>query len=189
MIFSLAIIGWLWLNNVMQDKRKQRWMILRRKDMVLFFVEIGKEGACAFLLRILDDLLRGALFDDDAIGHENHAIRDVFGEFDFMRDDNHRHVHGGEFADDFQNFASEFGIEGGGRFVEEENLRVVDKGAGDGDALLLTAGELERIEIFAIRKSHLRKELACFRDDFVLVALLDGDRRVDDVFQNGIKIW
>ena len=138
------------------------------------------------MLRILDDLFGRALLDDDAVGHEDDAVGDVSCEFDFMGDDDHRHVHGGEFTDDFQDFACEFGIEGGGRFVKEKNLRVVDEGSCDGDALLLTTGELERIERFAIRKSHFFKELACFRDDFVFVAFLDGNRRVDDVFQNGI---
>ena len=49
-------------------------MILRRKDMALLLVEVGKEGARPFLLRILDDLLRGALFEDDAVGHEDDAV-------------------------------------------------------------------------------------------------------------------
>ncbi len=34
-----------------------------------------------------------------------------------------------------------FAVERGRRFVEEENFRVAEESAGDGDALLLTAGE------------------------------------------------
>ena len=52
-------------------------MILRLKDMALFLVEIGKEGACPFMLWILDDLFGRALFDDDAVGHENHAVGNI----------------------------------------------------------------------------------------------------------------
>ena len=35
-----------------------------------------------------------------------------------------------------------FGVEGGGRFVEDQDVGVFEQGAGDGDALLLAAGEL-----------------------------------------------
>jgi hypothetical protein len=35
-----------------------------------------------------------------------------------------------------------FGVEGGGRFVEDEDVGVFEQGARDGDALLLPAGEL-----------------------------------------------
>ena len=34
------------------------------------------------------------------------------------------------------------GVECAGRFVEDQDRRVLDQGAGDGDALLLAAGEL-----------------------------------------------
>src|SRR5437763_6539453 len=37
-----------------------------------------------------------------------------------------------------------------GRFVGDEDARIGDDGAGDGDALLLTAGELSRIVTYAI---------------------------------------
>ena len=36
------------------------------------------------------------------------------------------------------------GVEGGGRLVAHQQLRLVDQGAGDGDALLLPAGQLRR---------------------------------------------
>lgn len=35
-----------------------------------------------------------------------------------------------------------FGVEGGGRFVEDEDVGVFQQCAGDGDALFLPAGEL-----------------------------------------------
>ena len=34
------------------------------------------------------------------------------------------------------------GVQGGGRFVQDQDARVLQDGAGDGDALLLAAGEL-----------------------------------------------
>ena len=39
-------------------------------------------------------------------------------------------------------------------FVAEQHLRVGGQGAGDGHALLLTAGELRRIGIHAVGKAH-----------------------------------
>ena len=41
-----------------------------------------------------------------------------------------------------QNRQGRGGVQGGGGLVAEQDLRVVGQGAGDGDALLLAAGEL-----------------------------------------------
>ena len=57
-------------------------------------------------------------------------------------DDDAAAVFGGEAAQEPGDLASVSGVEVGGGFVGEQDGGVVGEGAGDGDALLLAAGEL-----------------------------------------------
>ena len=59
-----------------------------------------------------------------------------------MRDGDHRasaHQAAQGFADRFLGLA----VERGGRFVEQQERRVLEEGARDGDALALAAGKLD----------------------------------------------
>ena len=89
-------------------------------------------------------MLRGAFFDDDTVGHKDDLVGDVAGEGHFVSDDHHRDVEVLQGLDDLQDFAGELRVEGAGRLIEEKHLRVQRQGAGDGDTLLLSAGELVR---------------------------------------------
>ena len=50
-------------------------------------------------------------------------------------------------------------IQGSRRFVGQDQLRIVDQAARDGDALLLSAGELAGVMIGALRQTHDRQGL------------------------------
>jgi hypothetical protein len=78
-----------------------------------------------------------ALHGDDALPHR---IHDTF----IMRRDDDR---GPEFVDLLQNlddFVRIHRVEVTGRLVSDDNIRLVDDGAADGDALLFAAGKLMR---------------------------------------------
>jgi len=64
-----------------------------------------------------------------------------------MRHDDHGHARPGEVAHDLEHLADELGIERRGRLVEEHEFRPHGKGAGDRDALLLAARELDRVGV------------------------------------------
>ncbi|CAK7024187.1 MAG: hypothetical protein DELT_03336 [Desulfovibrio sp.] len=51
-------------------------------------------------------------------------------------------------------FLAEFEVERAEGFVEQEHLRLVHEGAGNGDALLLSAGELGDIAVSIAGKAH-----------------------------------
>ena len=59
-----------------------------------------------------------------------------------MGDDDHGHALGSQILHDTQDFANALGVEGGGRLVEQDQLRIHDECPRDADALLLAAGEL-----------------------------------------------
>ncbi len=76
-------------------------------------------------------------------------------------------------------------VERAGGLVREDHVRAGDQGAGDGDALLLAAGELAGPAAPLVAESHLREHLGgapsvgalpreAHREDYVL---LDGQRR------------
>ena len=46
-------------------------------------------------------------------------------------------------VDCFLNLCLGYGIQGGGGFIKDEKRRFLQEDAGDGDALLLAAGELQ----------------------------------------------
>ena len=76
-----------------------------------------------------------------------------------MRDDDHGHVLLGQRTDDAQHLAGQLRVEGRGRLVEAEDVRPESQRPRDGDALLLPAGELVRIEIHLLLQAHLRQKV------------------------------
>ena len=82
-------------------------------------------------------------FEDFPFVHEDDAVGDGAREAHFVRD----HQHGDaavfrQFDHHVQHFFDHFRVERRGRFVEEQYFAVHAQGAGDGDTLLLSAGEL-----------------------------------------------
>src|SRR5260370_32351301 len=59
-----------------------------------------------------------------------------------------------KFLDDRHDFGSAPAVQVPSRLVAEKKCRVGDDGAGDGNALLLTAGELARIMVHAVGKPY-----------------------------------
>ena len=107
------------------------------------------------LLRVVEDLGRRPLLDDDAAVHEDDARRDVAREAHLVGDDEHRHAALGEVLHDVEDAAHELGVERRGDLVEEHHVRVHRERARDGDALLLAAGELRREVVHPVAEADL----------------------------------
>ena len=101
--------------------------------------EVGDEAVGRFVVNLLREaalLFDPELHDDDFVGNR-HRFFLVVGNED-GRD-------AGRFlnpADFLAGLETESGIEVGERLVEEKDARVLDEGPGNGDTLLLAAGEL-----------------------------------------------
>lgn len=89
-----------------------------------------------------EDLGGRPLLDDPAAVDEDDPVGDFAGEADLVGDDDERGAAGGQVLDDGEDFTHQFGIEGGGGLVEEDDAGTQGDGAGDGDTLLLSTGEL-----------------------------------------------
>lgn len=79
--------------------------------------------------------------DDPPVGQLNDAGGVLVGEFGVVGDHDDQAVLG-DLAQQVHDLHARLRVEGAGRLVRQEDLRVVDEGAGDGDALHLPAGHL-----------------------------------------------
>ena len=59
-----------------------------------------------------------------------------------------------DLLQELQNGVRGLGVQGGGCLVAQQHLRVGGQGSGDGDALLLAAGELHRVGVRLVRQPH-----------------------------------
>src|SRR6185369_17277185 len=115
---------------------------------------------CGDRLHVLRVVFAGAVnFFHHAILHFGDAV----GEGEnaaVVGDDQHAAV--GAAGLGFQQFeylAAGGGVERGGRFITNDEARLVDEGAGDGDALLLAAAELPRIGAQALAQADFGEDV------------------------------
>ena len=79
---------------------------------------------------------------DRAIANDQSAVAGL-GELVVMGDDDQGDaMFGSQIEEDFHDLGAVLGIEVTGGFIGEKHFGLVDDGPGDGDALLLAAGEL-----------------------------------------------
>ena len=91
--------------------------------------------------RMLENLFRSPVFVDYPLVHEENAGAHVTGEAHLMGHDEHGEPLFRQLADYAQHLSNHGGVQGGCGLVEKDHLRVHGKGACDGYALLLPAGE------------------------------------------------
>ena len=104
-------------------------------------------AACGFfvLLAVVGDDL--AVLDfDDAVG--------VFGDVAVVGNEDDGVAFGVQFAEDFHDFFATVAVKRAGGFVGEDDLSAVHERTGDGDALLLAAGELARFVFGAFAEAE-----------------------------------
>ena len=93
-------------------------------------------------LRIVKNLLRGTHFLNNTVGHVDHYVGYMTGKIHFVGDYDHGVVLILQTPDDPQNFAGKLRIQCAGGLVKAKNVGVQGQCPGDGNTLLLTAGEL-----------------------------------------------
>ena len=115
---------------------------------------------------------RAREFGRAAVGDEHAAVEDrdamaAFGFVHVVRGDEDRRAAVGELEEFFPEVAARFGIHRAGRFVEEQQFRRMDHGAGEREALLLAAahragelflaiGEVVTLDEFVDARARLR---------------------------------
>ena len=116
--------------------------------------EAWAAGEQAFGVRVLGIARRfraRGVLDFFAAVHDEHVVGDFGDDAEVVRDEDDRHAAVvAELAEDFEDLGLDRDVEGGGRFVGDEKLRVAGEGHRDHDALLLAAGHLVRIGVDAL---------------------------------------
>ena len=98
------------------------------------------------MLRICENILCVSVFDDLAVVHNGNFFAYAAHDAQVVGDEEQRNAAlFVEPPEHVENLGLHRHVEGGGRLVEDEKLRVVDEGRRDHRALALTAGELMRI--------------------------------------------
>ena len=92
---------------------------------------------------------------------KTHPVGRGAGEAHLVGDDDHRHAPLGEVDHDVEDLLDHLGVERRGRLVEEHHLGLHGQRAGDGDALLLAAGELGGVLLGLVADADPVEELAC----------------------------
>ena len=105
------------------------------------FLEPADERLQTLAPRVGEDLGRQPLLDDPALVDEQQPVADITGEVHLVGDDHHRHALLGELTHHLQHLADQLRVERRRDLVEQHHLGLHGERAGDGDPLLLAAGE------------------------------------------------
>ena len=68
---------------------------------------------------------------------------------------------GGDVLEDLHDLCAGLGIEGSCRLVRQDDIRVVDQGAGDGHTLNLASGHLRRPFVDLVAQTYLLERFDC----------------------------
>ena len=143
--------------------------------------EFARDGA----LRVGEDLGGRPLLHDAARVDDRDAVADLLRHGERMGDDDHRHAEAGvDLLEELEDRDRRARVERARGLVAQHDLGVVGQRAGDGDALLLAAGELAGIAVGLVGELDHLEQLAG-----ALLALALGRaaqlQRERDVAQHG----
>ena len=100
------------------------------------------------MLRIAQNLLRWAGFDDEAVAHDHHALSAFGGQRQVVRDQQHRRAQfTGEALQMIENLALHRDVECGGRLVGDEQPGPSGQCDGNQDPLAHAPGQLMRVSL------------------------------------------
>ncbi len=142
-------------------------------------------AATARTVAILHPRLAHGFARQHAIANGDHALH-LPGNRRVMADDNRGDTHFvGQLAESVVDELGRHRIHFAGRFVGQQQRRVIGQGYGDGNALLFAAGKLRKLVMFAPLQPH---QVEQFVSAAALVARQPGDgHRQHDVF-DGVEI-
>ena len=136
---------------------------------------LGKECFQSGMLRIREQFLRRLVLLDLAVVDEDDAVGHLTGKAHFVGDHQHGDAGVGQLLHQFQNLAHHFGVKGAGGLVEQDHVRVHGKGTGNGNALLLAAGQALGVDVGLVGQTHTGQQLVgALGDGFLILQLQQG---------------
>ena len=133
-------------------------------------------GFCLCLFNCVHNCNLFCLFCRSIIGHcvsNNFAVLQVhdacavfLGKLRVVCDHNHKTV-AGNFLQKLHNLKTTFGVKCAGGLVCKDDVRIVDKGAGDCDTLCLSARKLVGALLGLVCKANLAESFHCSLNTFL----------------------
>ena len=151
-------------------------------DQLLDTVHKGLGGAVD---RVVEDLVRGAVFVDDALVHEEDAGADIAGKTHLVGNYEHCHALLCQLADYAQHLPHHCGVQGRSRFIEKDHLRVHGKRAGNCHPLFLAAGKGRRIDIGLLGHAHLLQKFHGLTLCFLTGKMKERHWGIDNILKDG----
>ncbi len=102
---------------------------------------------------MVEHLVAAALLDDPAVDHKHHLVGHLAGKANLMGDHHQGGARSRQLLDDIQYLAHQLGIQRRGGFIKQDHPRVQRQRPGNGDTLLLAAGEMPRPGVGFIAQS------------------------------------
>ena len=124
------------------------------KNGVWALEDLGEERLGALVLGCVKNFRRRPAFHHCAQVHENDLVRHLPGEGQLVGDNNHCHALRSQVLHDLKHLANVLRVKCRGGFVEEHQLGLHGQGPGDGDALLLAAGEVLGVGVAPIAQAN-----------------------------------
>jgi len=128
----------------------------------------------------------GILFGDAPIAHMNHPVR-MYGSLRVMSHHDNGAAPFMQGMEQFHDFLARLRIEVAGRFIRQDQHRIIDESPGNCHTLLLTAGEFPGQVMDAFSQPDYFQCFASMLFPFFLTGFLVTaiDHRKDDVMESG----
>ena len=129
---------------------------------------------------MLKQLLGGAFLRNDTVADKQHTAGYLTGKAHFMGNDHHGHAAFCQLFHNVKHLAHKLRVKGRGGLVKEHNFGFHCQGAGNGNSLLLTAGESGGVGVCLIGKPNHFQQFLCIRHNVLFDFLFRRERSGDD---------
>ena len=120
----------------------------------------GDQTLCRSRLGVGENFLHRALFHDHTAVQDGHTVADLFHHAHLVGDDHHGDAQLlVDVLDQGQDGMSGVGVQRTGGLVAQQHLGVGGQGAGNGNALLLAAGQLGGVGVCLVGQAHHLQQL------------------------------
>ena len=120
---------------------------------------LGEECLQTRMLGVGEQFLRRLILLDPSLVNEDDAVGDFAGKAHLMGDHQHGDAGVSQLFHQLKHFTDHLGVEGAGRLIEEDDVRVHCQCACDGDALLLAARKALGVGVGLVGQTYAGQKL------------------------------
>ena len=139
------------------------------------------------MLGVGEQLLRRLVLLNLAIVDEDDPVGHLAGKAHFVGDHQHGDAGVCQLLHQLQHLAHHLGVKGAGGLIEQDHVRIHCQRAGNGDALLLTAGQALGVDVGLVGQTYAGQQLVCTgRDGLFVLQLQQGGCQLKVLFHGQV---